>query len=71
VLTLSSCFGQTFFISIFAGEIRGEFGLSHGEWGGIYTIGTLASALLMLWAGGLTDRFRIRNLAPVVLMPTH
>ena len=68
VLTLSSCFGQTFFISIFAGEIRGEFGLSHGEWGGIYTIGTLASALLMLWAGGLTDRFRIRNLAPIVLI---
>ena len=68
MLTLSSSFGQTFFISIFAGEIRGEFGLSHGAWGGIYTIGTLASAVVMLWAGGLTDRFRVRHLSAVVLV---
>ncbi|WP_149787675.1 MFS transporter [Lutimaribacter pacificus] len=63
-----SSFGQTFFISLFAGEIRAEFGLSHGEWGGIYTLGTTASAAIMVWAGGLTDRFRVRTLAPVVLI---
>ena len=57
-LTFFSSFGQTFFISIFAGEIRQAFDLSHGEWGGIYTLGTAASALVMIWAGGLTDRFR-------------
>ena len=68
MLMLSSSFGQTFFISIFAGEIRGAFGLSHGAWGGIYTIGTLASAVVMVWAGGLTDRFRVRHLATVVLV---
>lgn len=66
-LTLSSSFGQTFFISIFAGEIRDEFGLSHGDWGGIYTLGTLASAGLMLFAGGLTDRTRVRTIAYVFL----
>lgn len=68
LLMLSSSFGQTYFISIFAGEIRGTFGLSHGQWGGIYTIGTLASAVAMLYAGGLTDRFRVRQLAPWVLV---
>lgn len=68
VLTFLSSFGQTFFISIFAGEIRAEFGLSHGQWGGIYTLGTTASAALMVWAGGLTDRFRVRTLGPVVLI---
>ena len=67
LLTFLSSFGQTFFISLFAGEIRGEFGLSHGEWGGIYTLGTGVSAVVMIWAGGLTDRFRVRVLGAVVL----
>jgi MFS family permease len=67
LLTFLSSFGQTFFISVFAGVIREGFGLSHGQWGGIYTLGTGASAVLMVWAGGLTDRFRVRFLGPVVL----
>lgn len=68
LLTFLSGFGQTYFISIFAGEIRETFALSHGQWGGIYTLGTSASALVMVWAGGLTDRFRVRTLAPVILV---
>lgn len=68
LLTFLSSFGQTFFISIFAGHIREAFELSHGQWGGIYTLGTSASALVMVWAGGLTDRFRVRVLAPVILI---
>lgn len=67
LMTFMSSFGQTFFISIFAGEIRSEFGLSHGEWGGIYMIGTSISALVMIWAGVLTDHFRVRVLGPVIL----
>jgi len=67
LLTMLSGFGQTYFISIFAGEIRAEFNLSHGEWGGIYTLGTGASAVVMVWAGALTDRFRIRALGMVIL----
>ena len=38
LLSFLSSFGQTFFISIFGGEIRAAFGLSNGEWGGIYTL---------------------------------
>lgn len=68
LLTLLSSFGQTFFISIFAAEIQADFSLSHGEWGGIYSLGTTASAAVMLWAGGLTDRFRVRTLGQVVLI---
>ena len=68
LLTFMSSFGQTFFISIFAGEIRAEFGLSHGDWGGIYALGTLASAGVMVWSGGLTDQFRVRVLGPAVLI---
>jgi MFS family permease len=68
LLMFMSSFGQTFFISLFAGEIRAEFGLSHGQWGGIYSLGTTASAAVMVWAGGLTDRFRARQLGAIVLI---
>jgi MFS family permease len=67
LMTLMSSFGQTFFISIFAGQIRETFGLSHGAWGGIYSLGTATSAVVMIWAGALTDVFRVRVLGPVVL----
>ena len=68
LLTFLSSFGQTFFISVFAGEIRDTFGLSHAAWGGIYTLGTSASAVAMLWAGALTDRYRSRALGTLVLV---
>lgn len=67
LLTFTSSYGQTYFISIFAGEIRGAFGLSNGAWGGIYTLGTTLSAVTMVWAGTLTDRFRVRGLAVFVM----
>lgn len=68
LLTFASSFGQTYFISVFAGEIQGDFGLTHGEWGGIYAVGTTASAIVMVWAGTLTDHFRVRVLAPLALI---
>lgn len=67
LLTLLSSFGQTFFISIFAAQIQADFDLSHGSWGAIYSLGTTASAAVMIWAGGLTDRWRARSLGVVVL----
>ncbi|SEO10579.1 Predicted arabinose efflux permease, MFS family [Salinihabitans flavidus] len=66
LLTFLSSFGQTFFISIFAGEIRSTFNLSHGEWGGVYSIGTMASAAVMIWSGALTDQFRVRTIGAVI-----
>lgn len=68
ILAFTSSFGQTFFISVFAGEIMSAFSLTDGQWGGAYTLGTAASALVMLWAGGLTDQFRVRVIAPVIFL---
>ncbi|MEM6886586.1 MAG: MFS transporter [Pseudomonadota bacterium] len=68
LLTFLSSFGQTYFISIFAGEIQSAFLLSHGAWGSMYALGTMASAAVMVWAGGLTDRFRVRTLGAAVLV---
>lgn len=67
LLTFSSSYGQTFFISIFAGEIQTEFGLTNAAWGGVYMLGTLASAVVMIWAGVLTDEFRVRTIGTSVL----
>jgi len=67
LLSFLSSFGQTFFISIFGGEIRAEFGLSNGDWGLIYMIGTGASAAVMVFAGGLADVFRVRTLGIAVV----
>ncbi|WP_135451220.1 MFS transporter [Tabrizicola caldifontis] len=67
LLTFASSFGQTFFIAIFAGDIRAEFGLSNAAWGGVYAVATMASAAMMVFVGGLTDRFRVRLIGPVIL----
>ena len=57
LLTFSSSIGQTFFISLFAGEIRSEFNLSHGMFGTLYSVATFISALVFLWLGKFTDQF--------------
>ncbi|MFZ2101506.1 MAG: MFS transporter [Oricola sp.] len=57
LLTLFSAFGQTYFISLSAGDIRAEYGLSHGQFGMIYMVATLASALSLTWVGRMVDRF--------------
>ena len=68
LMMFASSFGQTFFLAIFAGEIRAEFDLSHGGWGLIYTVATTSSAAVMVMAGGLTDRFRARSLGIAALL---
>ncbi|MFK7744998.1 MAG: MFS transporter [Roseobacter sp.] len=68
LLCFGSSFGQTYFISLFAAEIKGAFSLTDGAWGGVYTIGTTLSAITMIWAGALTDRFRVRQLSLWVMI---
>ncbi|MEA3640016.1 MAG: hypothetical protein VBE63_08740, partial [Lamprobacter sp.] len=51
-----SAVGQTFVLSLFGGEWRATFGLSHGGLGLVYSTATLLSALLLIAAGHLVDR---------------
>lgn len=67
LLTFSSSLGQTFFISVFGAEIRGDFGLSHGDFGAVYSIATLLSAGTLLWAGKLVDRVPLERFTLVVV----
>jgi MFS family permease len=68
LLSFASSWGQTFYISLFAGQIMQDFGLTDGQWGGIYTIGTTASAIAMVWVGTLTDRFMVRQIGAATLV---
>lgn len=67
LLTYFSSFGQTFFISLSAGDIRAEYGLSHGGFGIIYMLATLASALTLPWLGRLLDTRSARSVALAVI----
>ncbi len=66
LLTLASGFGQTWFISLFAGYIKAEHGLTDGGWGSLYTVATLGSAALLFSRGSLADTMRLVRLAPAV-----
>ncbi|MBY8976668.1 MFS transporter [Rhodobacteraceae bacterium NNCM2] len=66
-LTAATSFGQTFFISLFAGHIMQEYGLSHGQWSSIYLIGTLTSAAVLLQAGRLADVLTVRTLTVLIV----
>ena len=67
LLAFGSSAGQTFFISLFAGHLQAELGLSHGDFGGLYGLATLASAGALLWLGGLADRFDLAKLGVLAL----
>ena len=66
LMAFCSSYGQTFFISVFGGEIRAEFGLSHGTFGLIYSAATLVSGFCMIWAGAQIDRIDLRPFTAAV-----
>ncbi|MDI6025994.1 MFS transporter [Corticibacterium sp. UT-5YL-CI-8] len=67
LLTLGSTFGQTSFISLSAGHIRAEYGLSHGGFGTVYMLATLASAFTLPTFGQIVDRRTVRNVVLLVV----
>lgn len=68
LLTFSSGAGQTYFIALFAGEIRAEFALSHGGFGLLYMLATLASAVTLVFLGRLMDLWQARTVALATIL---
>src|SRR5210317_2171994 len=67
LMTFWSSPGQTFLISLYSGEIRAELGLSDGEFAGVYSLATLASAIVVIWSGALVDRLDLKKLSLCVV----
>lgn len=63
-----SSFGQTYFIALFGGVWRAEFGLSHGSYGAIYSAATLASGACLIWLGRKIDRVDLRRYTVLVCL---
>ncbi len=55
LLTFFSSFGQTFFIGLSGEELRTKFNLSDGEFGGIYMMATIGSAVTLPFLGRVLD----------------
>ena len=66
LLTLFGSFGTTPIISLFSGEIRAEFGLSHGDFGIIYSIANLVGAAGIVWLGRKIDQMDLRLYSSLV-----
>ncbi|MGB0848344.1 MAG: MFS transporter [Thiolinea sp.] len=68
IMAFASSPGQTYFIALFSGEIRADLGLSHGDFGAIYSLGTLCSAAVLLWSGALIDRIDLRKFSYAIVV---
>ena len=55
LIAFTSGFGQTFFISLFSDDFRSTFDLTNTEFGSLYSIATVLSAITIIWAGKLID----------------
>ncbi len=55
LLTLFSCFAQTFFVGLSGRDLRAAFHLSGGGFGGVYMLATAAGALCLPWLGRTLD----------------
>ena len=67
LFTFFSSIGQTFFIALSAGDIRAEYGLTHGGFGTLYMVATLGSALTLPYLGQIVDRYSVRKVALIVV----
>lgn len=59
--SIASSPGQTFGVSIFNEPLRTDLGLTHGQLGLAYMLGTQLGALPIIWIGLQMDRYGIRR----------
>ncbi|MCP4319403.1 MAG: MFS transporter [Hyphomicrobiales bacterium] len=67
LLTFFGSFGQTFYISLSSGSIRAEYGLTHGEFGTLYMLATLASAVTLSQVGKIVDVMSVSRVAVIII----
>jgi MFS family permease len=67
LLTFLSGHGQTYFISLFGGEMRAAFSLSNTQFGGLYSAATLTSGVLVIALGRGVDRLSLALFTAAVI----
>ena len=68
LIAFASGFGQTFFISLFSQDFRDTFELTNTEFGSLYSIATVLSAITIIWAGKLIDTISLRKYTLAIIL---
>ena len=68
LMSFFSAPGQTYFISLFSGEIRHATNLSDGEFSAVYSLATLCSAAVMIWSGSFIDKIDLKKLSIALVL---
>ena len=68
IFTFFSSFGQSFFIGLFNSNIRLDLNISHGQFGTIYALATLASSFTLIWVGKKIDDLKLINFSFFVIL---
>lgn len=58
--TFSSSFGQTFLLSLYVPSIEGFLNISNTQFGSLYAVATIGSALTLPWLGGYFDKIELK-----------
>lgn len=66
LLTLSSNFGQTFFINLFRDDFQATARLSDTQYGSLYSLATLFSGATLLWLGPRIDKVDLKRYSTFV-----
>ncbi|MDZ7742172.1 MAG: MFS transporter [Bacteroidota bacterium] len=67
MLTFFSGFGQTFLLSLYVPSIEELLNISNTEFGIIYAVATIGSALTLPWAGGYFDKINTQRYSLMVI----
>ncbi|MCH8188042.1 MAG: MFS transporter [Proteobacteria bacterium] len=68
LLAFGSGFGQTYFIALFSGNLRAEYGISHGGFGAVYAAATILSAAVITLTGRWIDHIDLRRWTVIVVV---
>ena len=67
LLTFFSSFGQTFLLSLYVPSIEELLGISNTEFGTIYAVATIGSAITLPWLGGYFDKIHTTGYTLMVI----